>query len=72
MAFPNGGRVDSPLDVRYLPMTYDHADSEGSATRMIETLLPDWRDSEGKIEFTKFTDGITNTVRLTLPCISIA
>jgi hypothetical protein len=28
----------------------------------VQTLFPEWERAEGKIDFVRFTDGITNTV----------
>lgn len=53
--------------VRYIPLHYNNADSEASATRLVVALFPDWEHGEGKIEFTTFKDGITNTVRNASP-----
>jgi len=46
--------------VRFIPLTYNQAESQTSALRLILTLRPEWED--GKIEFIRFTDGITNTL----------
>lgn len=46
--------------VRFIPLTYHHAESQTSALRLILTLRPEWET--GKIEFIRFTDGITNTL----------
>ncbi|RAL10410.1 putative ethanolamine kinase [Aspergillus homomorphus CBS 101889] len=48
--------------LRYIPLSYNHADSHASALRLILTLNPDWEGPENKIEFVRFTDGITNTL----------
>lgn len=47
--------------VRFIPLTYNQAESQTSALRLILTLRPEW-EHEGKIEFVRFTDGITNTL----------
>ncbi|KAH8663030.1 kinase-like domain-containing protein [Tricladium varicosporioides] len=49
-------------DVRFIPLTYNQAESQTSALRLILTLRPQWEHTEGKIEFIRFTDGITNTL----------
>ncbi|EEP81025.1 conserved hypothetical protein [Uncinocarpus reesii 1704] len=54
----NGGHVS----VRYIPLSYNHADSQASALRLVLALRPEWEHAEGKIEFVRFTDGITNTL----------
>jgi ethanolamine kinase len=50
--------------LRYIPLTYSSADSQSTALRLILTLFPDWEGAGNKIEFVRFTDGITNTVRM--------
>ncbi|KAL4866457.1 hypothetical protein BDV12DRAFT_172820 [Aspergillus spectabilis] len=47
---------------RYIAKSYNHADSQASALRLVLTLNPDWEGPENKIEFVRFTDGITNTL----------
>ncbi|EZF78009.1 hypothetical protein H105_00864 [Trichophyton soudanense CBS 452.61] len=49
-------------EVRYIPLSYNHADSQASALRLVLTLNPHWKDAQGRIEFVRFTDGITNTL----------
>lgn len=48
--------------LRYIPLSYVPADSQASALRLILTLNPDWEGPGNKIEFVRFTDGITNTL----------
>lgn len=48
--------------VPFLPLPYDSEDSQQSATRLILTVRPDWDTADDKIEFVRFTDGITNTL----------
>lgn len=52
--------------VRVLPLAYDKADSEASSLKLILTLAPHWAGKDGKgdgrIEFVRFKDGITNTL----------
>ncbi|KAL1983879.1 hypothetical protein VTN96DRAFT_9803 [Rasamsonia emersonii] len=50
----------SPL--RYIPLSYNHADSQASALRLVLSLNPDWEGPGNQIEFVRFTDGITNTL----------
>lgn len=52
-----------PVALKYIPLSYNHADSQTSALRLVLTLNPQWESGDGKIEFIRFTDGITNTVR---------
>ncbi|EPE36325.1 Protein kinase-like (PK-like) [Glarea lozoyensis ATCC 20868] len=51
-----------PGKVRFIPLSYNQSDSQTSALRLILTLRPDWENTDGKIEFIRFTDGITNTL----------
>lgn len=56
--------TDLTPDFRYIPLSYSHADSQASALRLILTLNPDWEGPGNNVQFVRFTDGITNTVRL--------
>jgi ethanolamine kinase len=47
--------------VRFIPLTYNQAESQTSALRLVLALRPEW-EHDGKIEFIRFTDGITNTL----------
>ena len=51
-----------PPHVRFIPLAYNHADSDASASRLVYTLFPHWEQEPGKIKFIRFTDGITNTL----------
>ena len=62
----DGTSKDIYNDIPYLSLSYSNADSQTSALRLILTLFPDWEHSDGKIEFIRFKDGITNTVCLRL------
>lgn len=60
-------KAQSPYDtLRHIPRTYDNSDSHNSALQLILALRPEWQDTVDTIEFVRFTDGITNTVR-TIP-----
>ncbi|KAL9101701.1 MAG: hypothetical protein Q9163_003066 [Psora crenata] len=48
--------------LRQLPLSYQNAESQTSASHLILALFPDWGQSEGPVEFTRFKDGITNTL----------
>ncbi|KAH2418621.1 hypothetical protein KXV44_008492 [Aspergillus fumigatus] len=50
------------LPLRFIPLSYNHADSQASALRLVLTLNPQWEGPDNKIEFVRFTDGITNTL----------
>lgn len=54
-------------DLRHVPLSYNSAESERSASRLIFALFPEWEHAEGELEFVRFTDGITNTVRTLEP-----
>ena len=54
-------------NLRQVPLWYNSAESDRSASRLIFTLFPEWEHAQGKLEFIRFTDGITNTVRTLLP-----
>lgn len=47
--------------VQYIPLRYDSQDSE-SALKLILTLAPEWASDDSRVEFVRFTDGITNTL----------
>lgn len=59
---PTPEAIPKAEDVRFIPLTYNQAESQTSALRLILTLRPQWEHTEGKIEFIRFTDGITNTL----------
>lgn len=48
--------------VAFIPETYSNTDSDASARRLILALRPDWASDDSRIEFVRFTDGITNTL----------
>ncbi|MCJ1226551.1 hypothetical protein MMC12_003203 [Toensbergia leucococca] len=49
-------------DLRCIPLSYSSAESESSALSLVLALSPNWEHTEGKVEFIRFTDGITNTL----------
>lgn len=51
-------QVKAPLT--FLPLTFQPADADASATHLILTLFPDWNAND--LDFVRFTDGITNTL----------
>jgi len=55
-------RMQSPVGIRNIPLSYRHEDSDASALRLIYHLAPEWETSEGEVKLIRFTDGITNTV----------
>ena len=48
--------------IRFIPLSYEQSDSQPSALRLVFSLRPDWEHTDGKIEFVRFTDGITNAL----------
>lgn len=57
--------LDAPLgQLRYIPLSYNTADSHASAIRLVLSLFPHWEQEPGQIEFIRFKDGITNTVSM--------
>lgn len=45
-----------------LPLSHNSADSQASALRLALTIFPEWEKDDGKIEFIRFKEGITNTL----------
>ncbi|KAK4099732.1 kinase-like protein [Parathielavia hyrcaniae] len=48
--------------IRYVPLPYDSTNSEESALRLVLSIQPGWKEPGSKVEFVRFTDGITNTL----------
>jgi ethanolamine kinase len=59
---PVSGHKGGTSKIRFIPLTYNQSESQTSALRLILTLRPEWEHNGGKIEFIRFTDGITNTL----------
>ncbi|CAL3963775.1 unnamed protein product [Diplocarpon coronariae] len=57
---PAAPATNGASKIRFIPLTYSPGESHTSALRLILTLRPDWEN--GKVEFIRFTDGITNTL----------
>src|ERR1700761_8939345 len=55
-------RVDSPMAIPYLPITFDNERADESALELAYAFNPSWKTSEGEVEIVRFTDGITNTL----------
>jgi ethanolamine kinase len=62
MAATTTSRRHSGSKIRCIPLSYNNAESQTSALRLILALMPQWQHTDGKIEFIRFTDGITNTL----------
>ncbi|KAI9800766.1 MAG: hypothetical protein M1833_003183 [Piccolia ochrophora] len=58
----SGAELHPAQPVRRISLSYNNADSQTSALRLILTLFPDWEHDGGKVDFVRFTDGITNTL----------
>lgn len=58
----NGTKASTASEIRFIPLPYSSKESEASALRLILTVRPEWGSGGGKVEFTQFTEGITNTV----------
>ena len=61
---PHSTTVDTTKDIRQIPLSYDCTNSDASARALVFALFPEWEHEEGKLELIRFTDGITNTVRI--------
>lgn len=53
---------DALSSLKYIPQSYNNKDATSSVLRLIFTLRPDWQGEGNKVDFVRFTDGITNTV----------
>jgi ethanolamine kinase len=59
----NGAANGCPTNqIRYIPLSYDSTNNESSARQLILALRPEWSSPDTRIEFERFTDGITNTL----------
>ena len=63
---PTNVNGDVVNKIRHIPLSYNNADSQTSALRLVLTLFPEWEHENGTVEFIRFTDGITNTVLFSL------
>ncbi|CRK19822.1 hypothetical protein BN1708_000484 [Verticillium longisporum] len=57
----NGLKTDH-ADVRFISSSYGGTDPHQSAIQLILAVRPEWASDDSKIEFARFTDGITNTL----------
>jgi ethanolamine kinase len=55
-------RVDSPMAITYIPLTFDNGDADECALELAYAYNPSWKTSEGVVDIVRFTDGITNTL----------
>ncbi|KAI4227583.1 MAG: hypothetical protein L6R36_002284 [Xanthoria steineri] len=58
----DGSKLNAEPGFRRLPLSHNSADSQASALRLVLTLFPDWETADGKVEFIRFKEGITNTL----------
>ncbi|GAB1311239.1 ethanolamine kinase [Madurella fahalii] len=58
----NGELNGGDHHIRYIPLSYDGADSRESALRLVLAIRPEWSEPVSNVEFVRFTDGITNTL----------
>ncbi len=49
--------------LKHIDLYYDNANSHESALALVLALRPEWQDTKSTIDFVRFKDGITNTVR---------
>ncbi|GAP90466.1 putative choline ethanolamine kinase [Rosellinia necatrix] len=60
---PNGvANGDSTDQILRIPWMYDSTNDDDSARKLILALRPEWSSPDSKVEFVRFTDGITNTL----------
>lgn len=52
----------SPPALKHIPLSCDSDESGISALHIVLALFPNWELEDGKVEFVRFTEGITNTV----------
>ena len=60
---PHSTAGDTLKDLCHIRLYYDTANSYSSALKLVFALYPHWQHEKGDVEFVRFTDGITNTVR---------
>lgn len=55
--------------IRFIPLSYscDDTDSHESALRLVTSIRPEWAEHGSRVEFVRFTDGITNTLLKAVP-----
>jgi ethanolamine kinase len=59
----NGAQSNgSKQPIRVVPLAYINDDNHESALRLVTSIRPDWAEPGSKVEFVRFTDGITNTL----------
>lgn len=59
---PGNGCATPSAGVPHTDLCFDASDQETSALRLVYWIRPKWREQAGRLQITKFTEGITNTV----------
>ncbi len=61
--YENGTQNGGGHPIRYIPLAYIGSDdSHESALALVTAIRPDWTDEGSRVEFVRFTEGITNTL----------
>lgn len=50
------------IEVKYIPLSYDHAESDASALKLLYALYPQRQKDPGPVVIVPFTEGIMNTL----------
>ncbi|KAI0025345.1 protein kinase-like protein [Xylariomycetidae sp. FL0641] len=58
----DGATGDLVNQVKYIPLSFESKNYDASARKLILALRPEWSSPDSKVEFVRFTDGITNTL----------
>ena len=64
---PHSTSLYATQDIKHIKLSYDNADSDATALKLVFALFPGWEHDEGPVHVIRFTDGITNTVRCCVP-----
>ncbi|KAL8793525.1 MAG: hypothetical protein Q9195_003898 [Heterodermia aff. obscurata] len=59
---PHSTSLYATQDIRHIKLSYDNADSDATALKLVFALDPTWEHDEGQVHVIRFTDGITNTL----------
>lgn len=60
---PSNRRWSLTSTIPYIDLSFDVNNYETSVLNLIYWVRPKWRDHADELKITKFTEGITNTVR---------
>ena len=61
---PSSRRWSLTATIPYVDLAFDANNTEASALNLVYWVRPKWREHVKELKITKFTEGITNTVRL--------